>query len=133
MIFMCDKTTALGPTAEREEGVTMKAMKYFALVLVLVLACGSGQSLFAQGTDLGTITGSVTDSSGAMVPNAKVTILDLATNSPRETKTNAEGVYRVFGLRPGAYMVSVTAPNRGTTRLRGFNSTAAMWSMPVPY
>jgi len=116
---MCDKTTALGPIAKLEEVVIMKRMTYFALVLVLVLACGSGQSLFAQGTDLGTITGSVTDSSGAMVPNAKVTILDLATNTPRETKTNAEGVYRVFGLRPGAYKVSVTAPNMGTSEVTG--------------
>ena len=116
---MCDKTTALGPIAKLEEVVIMKRMTYFALVLVLVLACGSGQSLFAQGPDLGTITGSVTDSSGAMVPNAKVTILDLATNTPRETKTNAEGVYRVFGLRPGAYKVSVTAPNMGTSEVTG--------------
>jgi hypothetical protein len=54
-----------------------------------------------------------------MVPNAKVTILDLATNTPRETKTNAEGVYRVFGLRPGAYKVSVTAPNMGTSEITG--------------
>ena len=35
---------------------------------------------------------------GAVVPNAKVAILDLATNTPRETKTNAQGEYRVFGL-----------------------------------
>ena len=77
------------------------------------------QFLVAQGTDLGTITGSVTDSSGALVPNATVTILDLSTNTPRETKTNAEGVYRVFGLRPGGYKVTVAAPNMGTAQITG--------------
>ena len=71
---MCDKTTALEPIAKLEEGVIMKSMKCFALVVVLVLACGSGQSLFAQGTDLGTITGSVTDSSGAMVSGQRGSI-----------------------------------------------------------
>ena len=46
-------------------------------------------SLFAQGTDLGTIRGTVTDSSGAVVAGAKVAITDLGTGSIRETETNA--------------------------------------------
>ena len=97
----------------------MTSATQIAKWLVLLLVISSAQFLLAQGTDLGTITGTVTDSSGALVPNATVTILDVSTNTPRETKTNAEGVYRVFGLRPGAYKVKVTAPNMGTTEVTG--------------
>lgn len=97
----------------------MKSAACFALILILLLALGSGQFLFAQGTDLGTISGLVTDASGAVVTNAKVIILDLATNTPREITTNAQGEYRVFGLRPGAYTVSVSAPGMNTAKITG--------------
>jgi hypothetical protein len=97
----------------------MKAATYFASLLILLAALGSAQLLFAQGTDLGTITGSVTDSTGAVVPNAKVVILDLGTKSTRETKTNAQGEYRVFGLTSGTYQVSVSLAGMRTTQVNG--------------
>jgi Carboxypeptidase regulatory-like domain/TonB dependent receptor len=97
----------------------MNLAKYLACSLVVVLGFGCAQFLFAQGTDLGTIGGLVTDASGAVVTNAKVIILDLATNAPRETKTNAQGEYRVFGLSSGEYQVSVSAPGMSTTTITG--------------
>jgi hypothetical protein len=97
----------------------MKFNTCLVSLLSLWLALGSAQCLFAQGTDLGTITGSVTDSTGAVVPNAKVVILDLATNTPRETKTNAQGEYRVFGLSSGRYQVSVSLAGMRTTQVTG--------------
>jgi len=62
-----------------------------------------------QGTDLGTIRGTVTDSTGAVIPNATVTVTDALTNSARETKTNSQGNYEMFGLKPGTYRVLITA------------------------
>ena len=97
----------------------MKAATWFVRFLVLLSILGFAQFLFAQGTDLGTITGSVTDGSGAVVPNAKVVILDLGTNTSRETKTNAQGVYRVFGVRPGSYQVAVSMTGMGTVNVNG--------------
>jgi hypothetical protein len=97
----------------------MKSAMRFSLLLILLAALGSAQFLLAQGTDLGTITGLVTDSTGAVVPSAKVVILDLATNTPRETKTNAQGEYRVFGLRVGKYQVSVSVAGMRTTQITG--------------
>ncbi len=97
----------------------MKLARCFALFLTMLSAFAGGHFLFAQGTDLGTIRGLVTDSSGAVVPNAKVTVLDLATNTPRETTTNAQGEYRVFGLSSGAYKVSVSAPGMRTVQITG--------------
>src|SRR3954453_7022219 len=53
----------------------MKSVARFLLVFVVLSVIGSAHFLFGQGTDLGTIRGQVTDSSGAVVPNAKVVIL----------------------------------------------------------
>jgi hypothetical protein len=88
------------------------------LFLFSLVVCGS-VFVHAQGTDLGTIRGTVTDSTGAMVANASVTILDLATSTPRAATTNSHGEYQMFGLRSGSYKVSVTAPGMGTTEITG--------------
>src|SRR5690348_13112385 len=98
----------------------MKAATWFVrlLTLLLVLA-GAQQLLFAQGTDLGTITGVVTDGSGAVVPNAKVVILDLGTNATRTTQTNSQGVYRVFGLPLGRYDVTISNAGMNSVVVKG--------------
>jgi hypothetical protein len=97
----------------------MNLAKYLACLLVVVLGFGCAQFLFAQGTDLGTIRGLVSDASGAAIPNAKVVILDLSTNTSRETTSNSQGDYQIFGLRPGDYKVSVSASGMGTIDLTG--------------
>ena len=51
----------------------------------------------------GEITGSVTDSSGAVIAGAKVTVTNAATNVSREVETNASGNYTVPFLNPGIY------------------------------
>jgi hypothetical protein len=65
--------------------------------------------LLGQGTDLGTIRGTVTDSTGAVIPGAAVSVVDALTNAVRETKTNSQGNYEMFGLKPGTYRVTITA------------------------
>src|SRR5256885_16324895 len=97
----------------------MSLQKQFRCFALLALCLGCAQLLFAQGTDLGTIRGLVTDSSGAVIPNAKVIILDLGTNPTRETSTNARGEYQMFGLRSGSYKVSVSAPGWTTQDVTG--------------
>ena len=68
-------------------------MKSGCLVAVaLLLVCGSGIPSWSQ-TDRGTITGTVTDSSGAVVANAKVTAKATNTGAERSTTTSGEGSY----------------------------------------
>ncbi|PYV78572.1 MAG: hypothetical protein DMG96_07240 [Acidobacteria bacterium] len=83
-----------------------------------VLACSS-VFVHGQGTDLGTIRGTVTDSSGAVVASASVTALDIATGAARETKTNSHGEFQIFGLRPGTYKVTITNPGMATAEITG--------------
>lgn len=66
--------------------------------------------VFGQGTDLGTIRGIVTDTTGAIIPGAAVSVVDALTSSARETRTNSQGNYEMFGLKPGTYRVIISAP-----------------------
>jgi hypothetical protein len=97
----------------------MNLAKNLAVLLLLTFCLGSAQTLLGQGTDLGTIRGSVTDGSGAVIPNAKVLILDISTGTTRETSTNARGEYQMFGLRPGNYKVTISIANMRTQDLTG--------------
>lgn len=58
----------------------------------------------------GTLLGTVTDSTGAAVPNAQVTITATDTGQVQKLSTNESGNYLVPGLTPGAYNVVVEAP-----------------------
>jgi hypothetical protein len=80
-----------------------KAARFVLFVLFLPMA----GSLLAQSG--GTLSGAVTGPSGAAVPNAKVTVKNLATGQPAETQTNAEGLFSMADLAPGEYEVSVSA------------------------
>lgn len=63
----------------------------------------------AAQSNFGSIRGSVTDPTGAVVPAAKVVITDLGTNAKTELDTDASGTYSAAALRPVVYSVSVTA------------------------
>jgi hypothetical protein len=92
------------------------------LLAAFVLAVSSLVFLplgFGQGTDLGTIRGTVKDSSGAVVVNASVTVLDAQTGATRQTKTNSSGDYQMFGLPSGSYKVKIAAPGMSTADITG--------------
>ena len=62
----------------------------------------------------GAITGEVKDQSGAVAPNAAVTVTNAETNVMRSTTTNAAGVYSFPDLNPGMYSVKVAAAGFAT-------------------
>jgi Carboxypeptidase regulatory-like domain/TonB-dependent Receptor Plug Domain len=63
----------------------------------------------AQSNMTGFVAGQVTDSSGAVVPNASVTLKDAATSATQTSATSAEGTYRFSFISPGSYIISVVA------------------------
>src|SRR5260370_13359816 len=67
-------------------------------------------SVFAQSTNTATLTGSVTDPTQAVVPDAKITIIREDTGIRREARTGGDGEYRVVLLPPGQYDISVEKP-----------------------
>ena len=95
-------------------GYTRLLLVFFsALVSFGLLAAPHEARAQAQAAN-GVIEGTVTDASGAVVPNAKVKVVNLDTGLEREALTNEKGLYRVQLLPVGNYQVTVT--------LTGFNA-----------
>jgi len=88
----------------------MVAKRLFAMLFAFVVVLTFGATrLKAQNQTSGDLTGSVTDPSGAVVPDAKVSLKDNTKGNVSETKTNKEGNYRFYQLSPGPYTLTVTA------------------------
>ncbi len=75
--------------------------------------------LWAQ-SFMASVTGIVSDASGSVVPNAKVTVTDIARGVPFTTTSNSEGVYIVNSLIPSTYKVSAEAAGFQTYQLNEF-------------
>lgn len=69
--------------------------------------------------DMGTIVGTIVDSSGAVVPNAGVTLTQVGMDTKSSVKTDSQGSYIATPLRIGSYVVAVEAPGFKTERRTG--------------
>ena len=84
----------------------------FAKVLFVFLLGALSMSAFGQST--GSLSGVVTDPSGAVVPGAQVKIHSLATGADRNLVTDSAGLYDAASLQPGDYQVQAVAPGFST-------------------
>src|SRR5438067_1167985 len=82
------------------------------LALGIALLVSAPSALRAQFNSV--IDGRVNDPSDSPVPNAEVTVANLATGVKRVVRTSDVGYYRVGSLAPGQYSISVTAPGFDT-------------------
>jgi carboxypeptidase family protein/TonB-dependent receptor-like protein len=78
------------------------------LIVMCVLSVLEAASLAHAQVDRANLTGTVSDSTGAVIPNASVSIT--GPQAPASTKTNAEGVYLILSLVPGRYVIVAEAP-----------------------
>lgn len=84
--------------------------KCLVVMLVPVLAAISAAGLLAQ-SDNGSIVGTVTDTSGAVVANAKVTVTNLQTELRFDATSNSSGEFLISAVPRGNYKAVVEAPN----------------------
>ena len=82
--------------------------RYTWLVVVSLFIVWA-QSLMAQTAATGALTGTVTDETSAVVPNATVTVTSADTGQARTVTTDAAGTYKVSLLPPGSYRVKFEA------------------------
>lgn len=90
-------------------------------VALLFLAAVASQAQTVQGV----VTGTVSDSSGAVLPNASVTLTNEGTNVTQQAITGADGIYRFSLVPPGEYMVSVKASGFTQKDVRGVTVNAS--------
>lgn len=81
----------------------MKRLLSISLTVLLF-----GFSVLAQ-TSRGTVSGTVSDPNGAVVPGAEVTLTNTATNVSRTVSTNDQGFYRFDAVDLGTYSIRITA------------------------
>jgi len=81
--------------------------KHMSSAVTLIVLITALSSAFAQNS--GTIVGTVTDSSGAVISSAEATAIEISTNVSRTVATNAQGYYVISSLRPNQYKVIVHA------------------------
>jgi len=81
-------------------------IKTSVVVVSLILLLPAGTQ--AQTAATATVSGSVTDPSGAVIPGAEVVLTDKATNLSRSQQTNADGQYVFVNVAPGVYKLTVT-------------------------
>ncbi len=85
-------------------------------MLLLLAGCGNA---FAQGAT-GTILGTVTDGSGAVLPNVRITVTNTATNTVVKAETSSAGDYSIPSLNPGSYSVTAEAPGFAKSKTNSF-------------
>ena len=99
----------------------MKTRFKLLLITILALAVAApsakAQSMFA------TLTGTVLDSGGAVIPGAPVTVKNAASGETRDTTTNRDGFFSVTALPAATYQVIVTAKGFEKYRASGISLT----------
>ena len=94
-----------------ERTIFKKRISLLAMLVALnFLGAGHARAQVAGAT----LTGTVKDSSGAIIPNAQVSVRDISTGFTHSVSTGSAGLYTVPNLLPGNYEASVTAPGFST-------------------
>jgi Carboxypeptidase regulatory-like domain len=86
-----------------------QSMWRLRIVLSVLVALAFATSAFAQGGNV-SISGTVSDPSGAVIPGAKVTVTQKATSFVREDVSNSAGQFNISSIPPANYTVTVAAP-----------------------
>ena len=81
---------------------------FIQVSIIFLLLTGSASAQFT-----GNIQGTVEDPSGAVIPQAKIALVNLATQASASTTTDATGVFRFLSLAPGRYKITVEAAGFG--------------------
>src|SRR5215813_6797213 len=90
--------------ASEKRGTFMKQILVTFVLCVFIASSAAAQS------DRGRLIGTIYDSSGALVPNAQVSVTNQSTHASRDVSSDASGNYRIENLLPAPYQVSATAP-----------------------
>jgi len=98
--------------APKNEALTLKSLRTLCVTVLLILTTASLTSLpiaFGQSLGAGTVAGTVTDPSSAVIPGAIVTLENRQTGYKRTATTDADGTFRFDNIPPNPYSLTVSA------------------------
>ena len=95
------------------------------VILVLVVALLSGSTGFGQAV-YGSLYGTITDNTGAIIPNAKVTVTDVSKGTQTVVQSNTQGSWRADNLIPDTYNINVESGNFAPGHAEGVELQAGM-------
>jgi hypothetical protein len=112
--------------AESFEDDAMRISTAATLCAALLVSIGlTGLPATAQTPGTGAIAGTVADSTGAVIPSAKVRAINEATKTVRVVATSSDGTFRVSLLQPGLYSVAVEAAGFQTKQFHGVRTVGS--------
>ncbi len=98
--------------------ITRKVSALALSAVLLTAGASYGQAIY------GSLNGTVTDPTGAAIPNATVTVTDIAKGTAVTVTANSSGAYTVEHLIPDSYSIKITAPGFTTFQTEGINIAA---------
>jgi len=99
-----------------------KLTRILAPLIVIVFSLSLAVSMYSQVTGA-TLSGTISDPSGGVIPGAQISIRNTATGSSKDIQADSDGYYTAPNLAPGTYEVKVTA--------KGFNTTVSTVTLAV--
>jgi hypothetical protein len=102
--------------------MSQRFARCFSVLLVSMLLLGATVA-WSQATSTGSVTGLVTDQSGAVIPNADVVLVDTSTQVQLKTTSNAAGRYVIVNVPSGHYQLRVTREGFNQSQVSGIDVT----------
>src|SRR6266481_3471343 len=97
--------------------ISRRALTRVGMLLVVCLFLATVPSVMAQTSSTGALTGRITDSSGAVVPGANLTLTSVDTAQSRTAATGPDGTYTFGLLPPGNYQLKIEASGFKTVQI----------------
>jgi hypothetical protein len=99
----------------------MRKFSSIAIALCFVLLMAGVSPLLAQTVNQGSVEGTVTDPSGAVIPAATLTAANTATGVVQSTQSNADGYYRFIALPVGTYDLTISKSGFASQTRKGID------------
>src|SRR6187399_3761061 len=104
-----------------KDGLSMNrsTLRLGLVVLLAAVFCATGTFAYAQGGTSQTLSGTVVDTSGAVIPGADIVAKHVATGISTTAVSNSEGIFSIASLPIGSYTVTVTLSGFKTVVVSG--------------
>jgi hypothetical protein len=128
--FHCGHSVAWISSRKELEECQMKlfraALTAAAILILFTPALTVGSCAFAQGITTGVIIGTVSDQQGAVIPQATISAVDVASGANFKTQSDANGLFSLRNLPIGTYDLTIESGNFSPMQVKALRITAGI-------